>query len=323
MDHPWASVYDFFVEREALSRPVGRLLFGTDTGLLYNQLDEIAAVPDGGSILDIPCGGGVALRGLRPEQHVRYVAADIAEAMLERTARVAADRGLAQVEYEIADVGALPFADGEFDLILSFPGPHVFPRPAAALGARGGAGGGGDGGGGRDRLLRGRARGVSAGSRRGACRGRGSRRLARRPSAGGGCWPVGPCAAPRVVANLRHCHERSWSSMRKNVLLVAHRTIVSPTLRDFLNRRRDEMSFTLVVPDAAGALTNAEITAAIDELRSSGLIADVCFGDRDPLFAVADHWDPRRFDAIVISTFAPARSPWLATALPRPNGAPT
>lgn len=132
-DHPWASVYDFFVEREALSRPVGRLLFGTDAGLLYAQLETIAAVPDGGAILDIPCGGGVALRGLRPGQDVRYVAADISEAMLARTARVAIARGLSQVEYRIADVGALPFADGEFDLILSFAGLHVFPRPAAAV----------------------------------------------------------------------------------------------------------------------------------------------------------------------------------------------
>jgi ubiquinone/menaquinone biosynthesis C-methylase UbiE len=132
-DHPWAWFYDFFVEREALSRPVGWLLFGTDTRLLYDQLDAIARVPDGGSILDVPCGGGVALRGLRPEQDVRYVAADISEAMLQRTARVAAGRGLAQVQYEIADVGALPFADGEFDLILSFAGLHVFPRPAAAV----------------------------------------------------------------------------------------------------------------------------------------------------------------------------------------------
>jgi ubiquinone/menaquinone biosynthesis C-methylase UbiE len=133
MDHPWARVYDFVVEREALSRPVGWLLFGTDTRLLYDQLAAIAGVRDGGSILDIPCGGGVALRGLRPEQDVRYLAADISEAMLERTGRVAADRDLAQVEYAIADVEALPFADGEFDLILSFAGLHVFPQPAAAV----------------------------------------------------------------------------------------------------------------------------------------------------------------------------------------------
>lgn len=131
--HPWAAVYDFFVEREGLSRPAGRLLLGTDSRLLYDSLRAIDEVPDGGAILDVPCGGGVALRGLRPEHDVRYVAADISEAMLRRTAHVAADRGLSQVQIQGADVEALPFADREFDLVLSFAGLHTFPRPALAV----------------------------------------------------------------------------------------------------------------------------------------------------------------------------------------------
>jgi SAM-dependent methyltransferase len=131
--HPWAAVYDFFVEREALSRPAARLLFGTDTRLLYEGLGAIETVPEGGSILDIPCGGGVALRGLRPERDVRYVAADIAPAMLERTAAMARERGVeAQVETVAADVEALEFDDGEFDLCLSFAGLHCFPHPDVA-----------------------------------------------------------------------------------------------------------------------------------------------------------------------------------------------
>jgi ubiquinone/menaquinone biosynthesis C-methylase UbiE len=132
-DHPWAAVYDFFVERETLSRAAGWLVLGTDTRLLYDAFEEITAVPDGAAILDIPCGGGVALRGLQDSQDVRYVAADVSEAMLRRAAAVASERGLPQVELEVADVEALPFADGEFDLILSFAGLHVFPRPAAAV----------------------------------------------------------------------------------------------------------------------------------------------------------------------------------------------
>jgi SAM-dependent methyltransferase len=131
--HPWAAVYDFFVERERLSRPVAQVLFGTDTRLLYDGLSAIDEVPDGGSILDIPCGGGVALRGLRPERDVRYVAADIAPAMLERTAQVARERGVEQqLETLTADVEELPFADGEFDLCLSFAGLHCFPHPDIA-----------------------------------------------------------------------------------------------------------------------------------------------------------------------------------------------
>ena len=130
--HPWAAVYDFFVERETLSRPAGRLLFGTDTRLLYRSFAAIEHVPAGGAVLDIPCGGGVALRGLQPGHDVRYVAADIAPDMLERTARAARERGLAQVETRTADVEDLPFDDGEFDLCLSFAGLHCFPHPDVA-----------------------------------------------------------------------------------------------------------------------------------------------------------------------------------------------
>jgi SAM-dependent methyltransferase len=130
--HPWAAVYDFFVEREALSRPAGRVLFGTDTRLLYDGMGAIEEVPEGGAVLDIPCGGGVALRALRPDHGVRYVAADIAPAMLDRTAEVARSRGLRQVETVAADVEDLQFGDGEFDLCLSFAGLHCFPHPDLA-----------------------------------------------------------------------------------------------------------------------------------------------------------------------------------------------
>jgi SAM-dependent methyltransferase len=130
--HPWAAVYDFFVERESLSGPVGKLLFGTDTGLLYDEMRAVDDVPDGGAVLDIPCGGGVALRALAPERDIRYVAADIAPAMLERTAHVARERGLGQVETRIADAEDMPFEDAEFDLCMSFAGLHCFPHPDLA-----------------------------------------------------------------------------------------------------------------------------------------------------------------------------------------------
>jgi SAM-dependent methyltransferase len=130
--HPWAAVYDFFVERETLSRPIGKLLFGTDTGLLYDEMRAVDDVPDGGAVLDIPCGGGVALRALSPSHDLRYVAADIAPDMLDRTAHVARERGLHQVETREEDVEDMAFADGEFDLCLSFAGLHCFPDPALA-----------------------------------------------------------------------------------------------------------------------------------------------------------------------------------------------
>jgi ubiquinone/menaquinone biosynthesis C-methylase UbiE len=132
--HPWAAVYDFVVERESLARVAGRLALGTDTRLLYRAIDAIGDLPEGSAVLDIPTGGGVALRGLRPGQAIRYVAADISPEMLERARRVARERGVEdQVELSSADVERLPFGDGEFDLCISFAGLHCFPDPRAAV----------------------------------------------------------------------------------------------------------------------------------------------------------------------------------------------
>jgi SAM-dependent methyltransferase len=124
------AVYDYGVEREWLARPVGRLLWGTDTELLFETIRSIRDLPDGAAVLDVPCGGGVALRGLRPG--IRYVGADISADMLERTRRQAAGLGL-DVELREADAVALPFADGEFDLCVTFNGLHCLPDPPIAL----------------------------------------------------------------------------------------------------------------------------------------------------------------------------------------------
>jgi SAM-dependent methyltransferase len=132
--HPWATVYDFFVERETLARVAGRLAFGTDTSLLYDGIDAVGELPADSAILDIPVGGGVALRGLRRGQGIRYVAADISPDMLERTERVARELGVDdQVELREADVERLPFRDGEFDLVQSYAGLHCFPNPRKAV----------------------------------------------------------------------------------------------------------------------------------------------------------------------------------------------
>lgn len=133
-DPLWASVYDWMVEHPQVGVPVWKLGAGTDLRLLYQAAAEIGALPAGAAVLDVPCGGGVALRGLRPGQGLRYVAADISATMLERTIDAARERGVAsQVELSQADVGALPFADGEFDLVVSFTGLHCFPDPHRAV----------------------------------------------------------------------------------------------------------------------------------------------------------------------------------------------
>jgi SAM-dependent methyltransferase len=126
-------VYDFAVEREWLARPAGLALWGTDTRLLFDTIRTIGELPDGSAVLDVPCGGGLALRGLRKGQNVRYVAADISPDMLTRARRQAAAIGRDDIEFTKADVERMPFGDSEFDVCLCFNGLHCLPNPAAAV----------------------------------------------------------------------------------------------------------------------------------------------------------------------------------------------
>jgi SAM-dependent methyltransferase len=133
-DPLWASFYDWTVEHARIGGALWRVGIGSDLSLLYDAAGEIGRQPPAARILDMPCGGGVALRGLKPGQHVTYVAADIAREMLERTMDAARERGLEdQVQVRVADVGALPFPDGDFDLVVSFTGLHCFPDPQRAV----------------------------------------------------------------------------------------------------------------------------------------------------------------------------------------------
>ena len=107
---------------------------GSDLSLLYDAVAEIGLLPAGTVVLDVPCGGGVALRGVRPEQGLTYLAADIAQAMLDRTVAAARRRGVAdQVVPRLADVGALPFDDASVDMVVTFAGLHCFPVPRTAV----------------------------------------------------------------------------------------------------------------------------------------------------------------------------------------------
>ena len=91
-DPLWATFYDWTVEHPQTGGLLWKVGIGSDLRRLYSAAAEIGRQPAGSSVLDVPVGGGVALRGLRPGQGVRYVAADISQAMLDRTMRVARER---------------------------------------------------------------------------------------------------------------------------------------------------------------------------------------------------------------------------------------
>jgi ubiquinone/menaquinone biosynthesis C-methylase UbiE len=114
-------------------RPLARLVWGADLAPLYSTLAVIGEANAGETILDVPCGGGVAFRALGPEQDVRYIAGDISQRMLARAGQRASERELGQVEFVLADMESLPFADGIADLFLSYSGLHMVEDPHTAV----------------------------------------------------------------------------------------------------------------------------------------------------------------------------------------------
>lgn len=130
---PFGAFYDFYIERPWLVSVIGRAVWGIDASVLYESMAPISRIGAGSTIADVPCGGGVALRALSPEQDVRYLAMDLSPKMLGRAERRARRRSLKQVDLLVADMTALPLADGEVDLFLSYSGLHMVPDPQRAV----------------------------------------------------------------------------------------------------------------------------------------------------------------------------------------------
>jgi SAM-dependent methyltransferase len=130
-----AAMYDAGVKHDSVAAVGAWAMWGADMRRMFADVARLADVPAGTSVLDIPCGGGFAFRGLRPGQAVRYVAADISPHMLQQ-ARELARRMRTQgvIDFVEADMTALQFADNSFDLCVSYNGLHCLPDPRAALG---------------------------------------------------------------------------------------------------------------------------------------------------------------------------------------------
>lgn len=129
---PFGRFYDFYIERPRLAQSIGRLVWGIDVAPLYRSMAAVAALPDGATVLDVPCGGGVALRAARPGQRLRWIAVDLDAAMLARCARRSRERGV-EVELLQADMCALPLPDACADLVLAYSGLHMVAEPERAV----------------------------------------------------------------------------------------------------------------------------------------------------------------------------------------------
>lgn len=125
--------WEYGVRSRHIARLYSRIAFGADSRRLARHASVIAAFPPGSQVLDVPSGGGILLRALRPGREIRYVAADISPLMLTRVRDEAVSLGLGFIECHEADAAALPFDDGTFDAVLSYTGLHCFPEPRGAI----------------------------------------------------------------------------------------------------------------------------------------------------------------------------------------------
>lgn len=113
---------------------------------------------------------------------------------------------------------------------------------------------------------------------------------------------------------------------KRNVLVVANVTATSTELVDALASRaaREPISYMLVVPattfGGGRAAATDTLSAALERLRDAGLETEGEVGAPDPIVAVTDAWDPKRYDEIIVSTLPSKFSKWLHAGLPERIG---
>jgi hypothetical protein len=111
--------------------------------------------------------------------------------------------------------------------------------------------------------------------------------------------------------------------MAAHVLVVAQVTATSRDLLEALKARADKgpIHVTLLMPGQGPGLSGREavrerLEAALAAWREAGIEADGLAGDADPGEAVAELWDPGRFDEVIVSTLPGQSSKWIRSDLP-------
>ncbi len=101
-------------------------------GADLDQLAELAREHPGARVLDLGCGGGHVSFHVAPCA-AQVVAYDLSQSMLDVVAEQAARRGLDNLSTRQGKAERLPFADGEFDLVLCRYSTHHWQDAGQAL----------------------------------------------------------------------------------------------------------------------------------------------------------------------------------------------
>ena len=132
-----ASFYDGMMTYSTFTgKAICRIVWNMDGRMNGLYLDRaLSGVPEGftGKLLEVPVGTGVLTMPVyRTLPGADITCLDYSPDMMS-AARARAERmGIKNARFVQGDVGALPFDDGSFDIVLSLNGFHAFPDKEAA-----------------------------------------------------------------------------------------------------------------------------------------------------------------------------------------------
>ena len=129
--------YDSMITCSTLSgKAVCRLVWAMNKAENDDYLEKaLSGIPEhfSGRLLEVPVGTGILTMPLYKTLRKADITCLDYSADMMRQAREKAERlHLKNVTFHQGDVGALPYADGAFDIILSLNGFHAFPDKEAA-----------------------------------------------------------------------------------------------------------------------------------------------------------------------------------------------
>ena len=132
-----ASFYDGMMTYSTLpGKAICRLVWNMDGEKNLDYLTRaLSGVPEdfGGKLLEVPVGTGVLTMPVYQElPEADITCLDYSADMMRTAQKRAETAGIRNISFLQGDVGALPFEDGSFDIVLSLNGFHAFPDKEAA-----------------------------------------------------------------------------------------------------------------------------------------------------------------------------------------------
>jgi len=103
----------------------------TDAALTQRFVDALGEAARG-SVLDVACGPGILSAAIAKTAR-QVVAFDLTPPMLTKAAQRCAEAGLDNVRFREGNAAELPFADADFDAVVTRLSVHHFDRPDRAM----------------------------------------------------------------------------------------------------------------------------------------------------------------------------------------------